>query len=616
MPCLSPEQVNESFIANAPLISSTIKNMTLQAPNWFRDLYTATPWPEGEGNLMQQLTFRGELPAVEEGFDSWSLISDPSGCDPGCTPNCSYNMSVLGGHAMESKIVRLMTKDFRTPDYCVKSISSTRQYKEMFAAIISNLYNQINFQKEVNVGQNFLTGIAKKYIIDSGGFKPNSADPYMYRAKGTATLSRLTIDALEFMYEVMRRMPDAKPYSIQNGAPLYALVASPQLIARMYRDDPSLRADIRAVTGNYTQQLVERYNFTSTIRDMFFPVPYLWPRRFRWDGSQWIRVLPFVKGIPGTVGTFANINPLYEDPSYATHEEVLIHGAEPFSVYYQPTPTTIGEGTDFGPEPAGFWDVFQWVNPQTREDPARREGYFFTTATIGLSADNSESVFGILVPRAPVHTMVGFYPAAPEVPTYSAPTNVVPDITDCPNPVVLAFSAHPVTAGRYFVTFGAPIEAVADDVIQLGLTTGGYLSATVVTASSDKKVFEVTITGTDVPNLCAEVTSVYSGDTLGCAAAVRSYSVNASDNTRLDLILDRPIKAAATKVVTLFYGNGTSVSATVISTDMLTNKWVVDIGGSAFVDNVGGVKTVCVPTSTDATCGACDSAEYTATQCS
>ena len=115
--CISPEQVSESFIANTPLIQSTIKNMTIQSPVWFRDMYNAQPWPEGESNIMEEIRFKGELPQVEEGFVSWGLIDDPSGCGPICAPNCSYNMSVMGGHAWEVKVTRLMSKEFRTPDY-------------------------------------------------------------------------------------------------------------------------------------------------------------------------------------------------------------------------------------------------------------------------------------------------------------------------------------------------------------------------------------------------------------------------------------------------------------------------------------------------------------------
>ena len=610
--CITPEQVNESFIVNAPLISDTIRNMSIAAPSWFRDVYTATPWPEGEGTLMQEFTFRSELPQIEEGFDEWSLVDNPSGCEDVCAPNSAYNISVLGGHSFQSKITRLMSRDFKSADYSVKAIQNTRQHQQVFSEIVKNLYNQVNFQKEFNVGQNYMTMLAKKLLIDSGGFKANTEDPYVYRPKGTATLSALTIGALEFLYEFIRRIPDIVPYGINNGMQTYAMVASPQLIARLYRDDPTLRADVR--DSSMADDLVKKYNITATIRDMFFAVPYLYPRRFRWTGSKRVRVLPFVKGIPGITGTFAGVNPQYEDPSYATHEEVLIHGKDPMGLYYQPTAQTIGEGTDFGPEP-GFWDVFHWINPQTREDPMRRVGFYMTTATIGLKANNSEGLFGILVPRAPVSTVIGFYPSAPTPPSADEVTNVVPDV-GCPVPMIKSVTPNPVVAGNYFVVLEAPVDVEAEDIIQLGATTGGYVLGEVVAVTADGKAVEVTITE-DLPS-CDRFVSMFSGEGLGCSAKVRSYSSPVgTDATQIRLVLDRPIKAdTASDGILLKYGNGDTQTGTVVGTpDMINNVWVVDIGATAFNDIVGGIVEICVPTATDASCPACDAGSVTIGQC-
>lgn len=615
MGCITPHEVSEAFIANIPLIQSTIRDMTLQAPNWFRDVYQPMPWPEGEGTSMQQITFRGELPQVEEGFDTWTTIDDPSGCGDVCAPNCSYNMHMLGGHGFQSKITRLMSKDLRTPDYCVASIQNTRQYQEVFSQIVANLYNQVNFHKEVNIGQNFLTGIAKKLVVDSDGFKANPADPYMYRPIGDAVLSAPTIDMLSFLYATIRRNVSFRPFDMQNGMPLFAMVASPEIFQQLYRGDPSIRADLRAAGGSAAMDLVNKYNFTNTIREMFLPVGHLWPRRFRYDSDndRWIRVLPWIKGVPGTVGTFSDINPLYEDPSWATHEEILFHGRDPFSLYYQPMVQTIGEGTDFGPEP-GFWDVFQWVNPQTRDDPARREGFFFTTARIAISADNSEGVLGLLVPRPGYGQMLAFYPNPPTPPAApEASTNVVPAV-GCPVPMITSLTPHPITAGRYYVVFAAPVDADVEDVIQLGHSNGGFVNATVEAKTGDNLTFEVTIAGT-LP-VCDRWISVYT-TTAGCKATVKSYSIDPADNTRIDLVLDRPILAVTNgNAVTLTYGDGTQVAATVIGTpDQLQNLWKVDIGGSAFSDLVSGIVEICVPTATVASCPGCSTALATVTQC-
>ena len=64
--------------------------------------------------------------------------------------------------------------------------------------MVQGFYNQIAFHKEVNVGQNYMSQITLKYMVDSAGFKPNSGDPFSYLPLGSTTLSAPTIDALEF----------------------------------------------------------------------------------------------------------------------------------------------------------------------------------------------------------------------------------------------------------------------------------------------------------------------------------------------------------------------------------------------------------------------------------
>jgi hypothetical protein len=620
--CLSEAAVNDIFIKNTPLLSSTIKDMTIQTPNWFRDVFQVLPWPEDEGTIMQETIIRGELPETEEGFDSWDLVDGSNTCEEVCLPDCSYNFHTLGGSAVETRVTRLMNKDFKSPSYCIKTLQSTRQVQMAFSQIIQNLYNQIDYQKEVNVGQNFLTTqLAKKLLWDSNGAQPNPEDPWTYRPKGDDTvLSALNLGMLIELYENMKSMTDVEPYMYKNGMPLFAMVGSSRLFRRLFLDDPTARADIRAVGGEEAKSLYTKYNFTDSIMDMFIAVPYQYPRRFRYDTTlnNWVRILPFVKGIPGVVGTFAGVNPDYHNPRIATHEEILFHGKDPFTVYTRSTMTTVGEGTDFGP-PGGeptFWDEFLWVNPQTTDDPLRRNGFFVTTAEIAISADQSRGVYGLMVPVAPVSTTVAFYQNGPTPPEAVSVTNVVPDV-GCPVSLIKSLTAHPVTAGHYFVVFEAPVAAVADDVIQLEGTSGKYVNATVVAGgvSSDSRTFEVTISGT-LPS-CDRWLKVYSGTSLGCTAAVISYTPVDGDSTRLDLLLDRPIKAdTASDAVVIKYANGSTQTATVVGTpNMLTNVWRIDIGASAFVDNVGGVVEICVTPAADASCATCFQGYTTEAQC-
>ena len=599
---LTESQVQEAFLAAPPLISQQILDLTIKHPNWLRDLFETEEWPRGNGTLMEQLVFRGALPQIERGFDQWKKLSNNTGCSPCAGPDPSYNWTTFGGHSFERRITELMRREFKSPSYSVSEIQTTAHFKEVFAKIVENLYAQVDFFKEMNIALNFLTSLAKKFVVDSGGAKPNTQNPYVYRNIGSARLSTLGITMLEFFYEQMRRIPDCVPYDVINGSPIFSLTCSHQLLAHLYRDDQNLRQDVRF--SGAANDLLTKYNFMSTIRGMFIAAPVLYPRRFNIVGGEPLEVLPFINGIPAEVGSYTGLNPAYEA---ATHEEVILNGKHPFKIFYMPTEQTLGANTSFGPE-SSLFNTWNWINPLTIQDPFRRVGYFANSAAIGLSQQFSDGIFAVLVERPRVTSMAVFLPEPTCPPEPVDCDNEVPGV-GCPCPLILGWQANPITAGNFFISLATAIEAVADDEIQFGVDTGGYITGTVVDLSSDGKTVEVTFPeGTDL-GICDHFTTVFCDNTLGCSASVLKYDRNCTDNTRIDLFLSNPIKAdTAADVVTLYYGDGSSASATVVLADMQSNKWIVDLGSTVFCDNVGGVISVCVPQSTDATCPACGGA--------
>lgn len=593
---MSADQVQQGFLAAPPLIAEQILDLTVQRPMWLQDLYTITPFPFGNGTRAEQLIFRGAMPQIERGFNQWRTEANNQGCDPCSGPDCAYNWTPMGGYGIQRKAAQLMHRDFQSPEYCVKEIQTTAHFEQVFSQIVKNLYQQVAFFKEMNIGFNALTGLAKKFVVDSNGPQPNTQNPYVYANTGTARLSALNMEMLEYFYEWMRRAVEAVPYDVVDGAPIFALEASHQLLSRLYRDDPTLRQDVRF--SGLANDSLTKYNFMSTIRGMFIAAPILYPRRFNLVDGDAIEVLPFVNGVPADVGAYTTLNPLYEA---ATHEEVLLHGKFPFTIWFQPTLTTLGENSSFGPEQS-FMTAWQWINPMTVQDPFRRVGFFATSATIAIAPQFSEYIYGVLVER-PSKKLTAMWMPTPECPPVDPSCNNAIPAQDAPQPLVLNVVAHPITADVYFLQLSVPTDAAADDTLSVGLDTGGYVNTLVVSVSADGLTVEVEST-VDLSN--CNVTSLFCVNNMECSAQVLQYAVNCSDATRLNLILSNPIKAdTAADAVTLYYGNGTTQSATVVSVDMTNNTWIVDIGATAFCNQVGGVVSICTPTATDASCPTC-----------
>lgn len=621
--CISVQQINEAFLAATPLIAQTILDLTLTHPIWLDDLVQAEPFPLGNGTVMQQLIFRGQLPEIERGWDKWALMQNNQGCQPCFGPGCGYNWSPLGGYGLERRETALMERDYRTPEYCVSQIQYTYQFEEVMAQIVRNLWRQVGFIKAYNINFNALTGLAKKFVVTSAGARPNSANPYVYPNIGTATLSNLNIELLQFFYEWLRISPDTLPYDIQDGRPVFALMCSDQLLNNLYRYDPTLRQDIRF--SGLANANITKYNFLYTIRGMYLPAPIQYPRRFNNDGAgNLVEVLPFINGIPMEVGSFTGVNPAWQSAKY---EEVLIHGRNPFKVFVGQQSTTLGENTSFGPEPT-FLNYFKWVNPETWEDPFRRVGYWANSIKMGIHQQYSEGVFGIVVERPSVGLMFQQNPI-PVCPV--AEPDCANDIpaTGCPCPQILSVTPVPVTDDLYLVNFAVPTTAVPTNTLQLQLQSGGYIVGTVVAVSADGHYATVTFEE-DFNINCNQVTQIACVDNLLCSSSVMSASDCRSGETDfVKLVLSSPIKAVTPgDIITGFFGDGTEQNLSVVAADLSTNVWTVQYAAGFFptdgggnpplsadmICDRGGIAKVCVPPATNAACPACDT--VSTTQCS
>lgn len=618
---VSPDQVQEAFLAATPLIAQEILDLTVTHPSWLRDLYDVEVWPTGAGTQIEQIVFRGAMPQIERGFEKWKKIEGNSGCSPVDSDDCKYNWSAFGGHGLERKITEMMSRDFRSPEYCISKIQTTAHFKEVFSKIVQNLYAQVDFFKEFNLGHNFLTSLAKKYVVDSTGARANPNNPYVYRNIGTKTISALNITMLEFFYEQMRRMPDAVPYDVINGSPVYSLLASSQLLARLYRDDAQARQDVRF--SGLANDLLTKYNFMSTIRGMFIAAPILYPRRFTIVAGEPMEVLPFVNGVESEAGAHTNLNPAYE---LATHEEVLIHGKHPFKVFHQPTETALTDGATFGPSES-LMNSWLWINPMTDKDPFRRVGYFATSARLGLSQQFSESIIGILVERPSVGLMfmqnpVGACPVAAPVCDNAVPT------VSCPCPQVLAMVKNPVVTAtnNWQITFATPVTGAIGSNVQLAMDNGGYVTG--VLAAVAGNVAEITLPNTYTGSDNARITGVYCDVTLGCSATVLSGKDCRSGITnRVELTLSNPIKAIAVDAIVLAcFGDGTTANLKVVAVDQATLTWSMSYAtgfgptddptgavaptlNAQMLCDRGGVVKLCVPPTTDASCPACSSVQ-------
>lgn len=595
------EDVRSAFIAAPPAIAKQIRDTSLRVPSFWSELPGYDTWDLGTGTTKTELEYKGALPNIEQGFDQWAKIGGQVGCEP-CEPaGCGYNYTRLKSSGFMQKVTEPMKRELITDGFCIADIQTTLQYKKVFAMILENLQVQVKVMKEYNVVFNYITQIAKKFVVDSTGFRPNRANPYVYPNIGTARLSSLNPNILDQLYQWMNNMTGVEPLAFENSMALFGVAASSQVFNKMYIDNPTLRRDLNF--SSMADDLITKYNFTSVIQNQFIPVNILYPRRFHIVNGEPFVVAPWVGNIPANYGSYSDVNPNYINQAYATHEEVLVFGRTPFTLYTMPTETNLGGGAVFGDQPS-YFEYWKFINPVTNEDPLQRFGYFITAAKIALSATFSEGIFGILVARPPADTIATFFPEPTCPPTPVECNNSIPAI-ECPCSTIVDVQADPWEVGTYNITLSVGIDAEVEDSVRFAVSTGGFITGDIEQISEDGTLVQVDF-GNQLPTKC-QLQAIYCDQSLGCSANVVGYDKSCTDGTQIGLILENPISAfTPTNVVVLYYGDGTTQNATVVSADQLQNIWVVDVGGTAFCDNVGGILKVCVPPTTDANCPACD----------
>jgi hypothetical protein len=184
--------------------------------------------------------------------------------------------------------------------------------------------------------------------------------------------------------------------------------------------------------------------------------------------------------------------------------------------------------------------------------------------------------------------------------------------TGCPCPLILSWSPNLANnSDTVFINLAVPLDVSAQDTVQFGIDTGGYLTGTVENVSDDGLTVEVTLNAD--PGICDHFTTIFCDNTLGCYADVVKSCVEGT--TSLRLTLSNPIKADTNNdVVTVTYADGSTEDVDVAGTPNLqTLEWVLDGFNGSFTPGtcaVPEVVAICVPAATDATCPGCDGVTY------
>jgi len=599
----SQDQVDMMFKRAEQYIDEQITDRTYEMSRYWVDLFPVKSFPDGAGLILDKVRFFGDIGPQYDGFDGWRKVqitrNAAEGALSGENDGCGYNWEDVG-HGMETVSYDLMQRDLRTKPICVKDIRTFFQYQETQNLIFQNLANiSANMREQLNRNAAMMFSI--KHIA-LPGFPVNQVDPHQLPQIPSGTeVGKLSYMLLQQLYHHLAQEAGQYALATMNGAPAFGLIGHPETLFDMYYTDSNIRTDLRECSGT-SCDLIKRYNFLDGIGPFLLMPDLSAPRYNRDSQGNLSRVFPYDREVPIEIGSRPVTNPDYHTAEF---ELVTIMTKDLFSLRTRRPLSSVGGETNFDAEVAML--DWKWHNPPRCEDPYRRVGRYVTTAEIGVEPGDFTDIVSILVKRKPDYAGIEYWDAQTCPPDASTCTGTELGPQACPCPLVTGIGAT-VEDDELIIQFDRATGASVSDVIDLETPNGSYISATVTEASTDTTKLQVqfaSAVGAVTPGMFV---GIRCQDVDFCSAnVVKTQTCGILDGTpNVTLTLDRLLRAQNVgQTVTLIMCDGTQVSADITAVNLGALEYSVGITWAAYCD-AGGVCSVCVPSSTYASCPDCD----------
>jgi hypothetical protein len=355
-------------------ISEDIRNRTMHRSIWV-DMVEVGTWPEEMGEAISVLVYENSVPASQT---AWATVgfNDESNT---CVPEAD-----VVEFAQTLRNYNLAHKALESPKICVKDLymtfQRTKQLENAFSILADNAHNLLS-----NRHRDEYVRLASHKVICTDGYPEGSSSFPL-----TEPTSRLTSGALKRIYLKLLRegaARDGGSIAMEDGAPVFIAIMSPETDEAIVEQDYQIREDIR--NTDRAPELLRPLGIKRDYKGFYHVIDHEAPR-YNFTGGAWVRV-PYYTLTATTKGNKAVVNPDYDTAEY---EDTIIFLPSVYKCLVPAPLASPGGKTSF--EPSSGMGDWKWLNIQDRvENPDKSWGYFR-----GLFANGSEPVhpeFGYVV---------------------------------------------------------------------------------------------------------------------------------------------------------------------------------------------------------------------------
>lgn len=284
---------------------------------------------------------------------------------------------------------------FKTDTICLTDIKRSWQAAEAVGAFEKAMREFINvfygdYYRVQNIGM-----VGSKYVVGSTGGSGEWEDDDVnedFSAASAAPSQKLSWDDLNAIYfELIRRgIAEEMAIGTANGRPVLPLIASPECIQRLWKDNAGNNSIAEQVKFFDPKSNLALMGYEGAING-FLPIADIFPIRSTGLGKSTYEY-PTVNTTT-SFGKKYKKNPTYESADY---EVATILPPKVYECVYEPSTPTAFAGMNFDPQ--NYVGEFRWINNQTFEGHNDRGnlGYYMADVRIGCKPINPDLGVSIL----------------------------------------------------------------------------------------------------------------------------------------------------------------------------------------------------------------------------
>lgn len=303
--------ITDILVRESGRISRDIYDRNFATDPW-NHLVKRGAWPEGEGEIISNLTYERKAPT--DANPTWSAVTVLDGSEGGaCLPEAT---AVSVGST--TRTYGLKRTALEGPDFCAEEARSVFALGKQLDSIINVLSGYTAQMWRIRHNQEYSRLVRRKVAVIAAGLLETNDGTEDYSGVDASTsdamLSQGVLD--KYKLKLIRDGAGQSAMGQLDGGPVLTLMIGAEASDYVLKGDDDARDDMRWGKPN---ELLRQIGVERSYRGFFHVInPY--PRRFTWSGGAYTEIAAFAD-TSATKGTKSDVNSAWEA---ATHEEALI----------------------------------------------------------------------------------------------------------------------------------------------------------------------------------------------------------------------------------------------------------------------------------------------------